>query len=148
MLRYATGTVANDSSCFWPYIFLIHSFTFWFQVRNTAAKILSGLIHSHFLSSEDQTRLVKKFRDTVRVKMTRSGKVKKFKKPDITKNKESLAKFHSGVLGLCCFVDAFPYDVPEIVPEILVELERHLHDPQPIPKTIKKTLQVNKININ
>ena len=41
---------------------------------------------------------------------------------------------HSGVLGLCAFIDAFPYDVPEFVPEILMFLSDFLHvAPQPIP---------------
>ena len=46
---------------------------------------------------------------------------------------EDLVTKHSGVLGLCAFVNAFPYDVPEFVPDILMVLSDHLHDPQPIP---------------
>ena len=46
-----------------------------------------------------------------------------------------------GILGLSAMVEAYPYDVPEFVPDILIELEKHLHDPQPIPKTIKDTFQ-------
>ena len=46
---------------------------------------------------------------------------------------------HSGVLGLCAFVDAFPYDVPEFVPEILMFLSDFLHvAPQPIPVRTKR----------
>jgi hypothetical protein len=37
---------------------------------------------------------------------------------------------HSGVLGLCAFVEAFPYDVPPFVPPILMELSTHLNDAQ------------------
>ena len=39
-------------------------------------------------------------------------------------------KHHSGILGLCAFVEAFPYDVPSFVPPILMELSTHLNDPQ------------------
>ena len=46
---------------------------------------------------------------------------------------EDLVTKHSAVLGLCAFVNAFPYDVPEFVPDILMVLSDHLHDPQPIP---------------
>jgi hypothetical protein len=46
---------------------------------------------------------------------------------------------------MCAFVEAFPYDIPPFVPDILVELERHLHDPQPIPKTIKNMFQVTDV---
>ncbi len=44
-----------------------------------------------------------------------------------------IVKRHAGVLGLCAFVDAFPYDVPDFLPDILVQLGNHLNDPQPIP---------------
>ena len=59
-------------------------------------------------------------------------------KPHMKKKKaklvqEDLVSKHSGVLGLCAFVNAFPYDVPEFVPDILMVLSDHLHDPQPIP---------------
>ena len=56
----------------------------------------------------------------------RGGKKKK-------KTAEEVIAKHSGVLGLCAFVNAFPYDVPEFVPDILMVLSDHLHDPQPIP---------------
>ena len=62
----------------------------------------------------------------------RGGKKKK-------KTVEEVISKHSGVLGLCAFVNAFPYDVPEFVPDILMVLSDHLHDPQPIP-VIKNTL--------
>jgi len=55
--------------------------------------------------------------------------------------KNKLAWYHSGVLGLCALVEAYPYEVPSFVPSILVELEAHLHAPQPVPKTVKTTLQ-------
>jgi len=44
----------------------------------------------------------------------------------------ALRKRHAGVLGLCAFVSANPYDVPEYVPELLMALSDHLQDPQPI----------------
>jgi len=48
---------------------------------------------------------------------------------------------HSGVLGLCAFVKAYPYDIPEFIPDILVFLSGYIHEVQPISTTIKKTLQ-------
>jgi len=69
------------------------------------------------------------------------NKKNKFIKAQSLDSKTQLAEFHCGILGLCAFVEAYPYDVPHFVPDILIELERHLHDPQPIPKTIKKTFQ-------
>ena len=111
------------------------------QVRQKSAKILGGLVHSKFLNSEAQERLLSYFRSKIRSKMHR-GKSNKFLKATKLEAKGHLASFHAGILGLSSFVEAYPYDVPEFVPDILIELERHLHDPQPIPKTIKKTFQV------
>merc|ERR1712200_181696 len=54
---------------------------------------------------------------------------------------DNLVLLHSGILGLCSFIEAFPHDVPEFVPPILMELSTHLNDPQPVPSTIKKSLQ-------
>jgi len=48
---------------------------------------------------------------------------------------------HGAVLGLCAFVTAFPHTVPDFVPTLLGFLGDHLHDKQPIPATIKKSLQ-------
>ena len=71
-----------------------------------------------------------------------SNKFKKEKPKSLANlDKTQLAAFHSGIMGLCAIVEAYPYDVPEMVPDILIELEKHLHDPQPIPKTIKDCFQ-------
>jgi hypothetical protein len=61
----------------------------------------------------------------------RSKKTKAAKKS--TMSTEKIVAKHSGILGLCAFVNAFPYDVPDFVPDILMVLSDHLHDPQPIP---------------
>ena len=39
---------------------------------------------------------------------------------------------HSGVLGLCAFVNAYPYDIPEFIPDILMFLSGYIHEVQPI----------------
>lgn len=110
------------------------------QVRQKAAKILGGLVHSKFLDSDAQQRLLQYFRSKIRTKMQKSKK-NKFQKSQPAEDKLQLAQFHAGILGLCSFVEAYPYDVPKFVPDILIELEKHLHDPQPIPKTIKNMFQ-------
>ena len=61
------------------------------------------------------------------------AKVRRKKKKSVKIQQEDLVTKHSAVLGLCAFVNAFPYDVPEFVPDILMVLSDHLHDPQPIP---------------
>ena len=114
------------------------------QVRQKATKILCGLFHSQFINTEGQKRLLAQFRAKIRRKMTKKSDkkfVKKVKKLPENLDKSELAVYHSGILGLCAMVEAYPYDVPEGVPDILIELEKHLHDPQPIPKTIKDAFQ-------
>ncbi len=146
------------------------------QVRQKAATVLGGLIHSQFITIKEQKNLVKvketviaasgvhlctsgllthsfqDFRSRIRAKMQRDKKSKKtgFRKTSAGNSeglgsnadaKTQLARYHSGVLGLCAVVEAYPFEVPEFVPPIIVELEAHLHGPQPIPKTIKKTMQ-------
>jgi len=108
-------------------------------VRQKAAKILGGLLHSGFLSGSSLTELLGDLRGRVRTKMTRQGK--RFRKEEAEAGSQDKLNYHSGILGLCAFVEAFPYDVPEFVPPILMELSTHLNDPQPIPMTIKKSLQ-------
>ncbi|KAF8386338.1 hypothetical protein PRIPAC_75480 [Pristionchus pacificus] len=53
---------------------------------------------------------------------------------------ESLTMRHSGVLGLCSIVQAFPYSVPPFLPEILAFLCRNGREKEPIKDTIKKAL--------
>ena len=65
----------------------------------------------------------------------------KFKGQDSILDCVELATYHSGILGLCSIVEAHPYDIPKYLPGLLMELAKHLHDPQPIPKTIKDTFQ-------
>jgi len=109
-------------------------------VRQKAAKILGGLLHSGFLNGEAVPSLLADLRGRVRDRMQRKGK--KFTKEHGEKEDKGRAlKHHSGILGMCAFVEAFPYDVPKFVPPILMELSTHLNDPQPIPMTIKKSLQ-------
>jgi hypothetical protein len=47
---------------------------------------------------------------------------------------------HSGVLGLCAFINAFPYEIPEFIPFVFEHLSYNLNDPLPISSTIRKTL--------
>lgn len=44
----------------------------------------------------------------------------------------AIIKRHAGVLGLCSYVDAHPYDVPDVLPEVLMLLSDHVNDPPPI----------------
>jgi len=121
-------------------------------VRQKAAKILGGLLHSGFLRGGAVEALLVTLRARVRPRMARRGR--KFRRAEGTPTTSTTSTttttteasadnlaHHSGILGLCAFVEAFPYDVPPFLPPILMELSTHLNDPQPTPLTIKKSLQ-------
>lgn len=44
---------------------------------------------------------------------------------------------HTAVLGMCAFISAYPYDVPDFMPDVFAQLGVHLNDPEPIPVSIK-----------
>lgn len=94
------------------------------EVREKAGEVLSGLLHCNFVT--DTKKLLFHFK-----------KLASLRKKVRT---EGVTKVHAGVLGLCAFISANPYDVPEHIPEIFQLLGPHLSDPQPIPSTIRKTL--------
>jgi len=111
------------------------------EVREKAGKVLGGMLHCSFISKEVSSKLMAQF------KLEVSKKIKK--KP---KENEDVSLFqanqckailvrHSGVLGLSAFVSSSPYDIPEHLPAILMTLADHLHDPQPIPATVKNVFQ-------
>ncbi|XP_021936150.1 proteasome activator complex subunit 4B-like isoform X2 [Zootermopsis nevadensis] len=103
----------------------------WLEVREKASQVLGGLLHCNFIESPDD--LIERF------KLKSKTRLKKKHALD-TITLQSLKLRHSGILGLCAFINAYPYDVPEFVPDMFLLLGDHLNDPQPIPSTIRKTL--------
>jgi len=106
------------------------------EVREKAAQVLGGLVHCDFLPPGKCHDLLDQFRKQVSKRLPRG--LRGANLPDV--DMALIVDRHAGVLGLCAFVDAYPYDVPEFLPDILVRLGDHLNDPQPIPVTVKKTL--------
>ena len=87
------------------------------------------MLHCDFLDREKNQKLLDQFQKQVTRKFPRSMRNAVLQDVDMA----LIVKRHAGVLGLCAFVDAFPYDVPDFLPDILVQLGNHLNDPQPIP---------------
>ncbi|KAG5672273.1 hypothetical protein PVAND_002412 [Polypedilum vanderplanki] len=103
------------------------------EVREKSAQVLGGLIHCSFLPSTDKLlELFKKKCQTKVIKRTHTEK-------NISVE-QNIRIRHGGVLGLCAFITAYPYDIPHFTPNIFEVLYHHLDDPQPIPATIRKTL--------
>lgn len=89
------------------------------EVREKAGQVLCGLLHCAFLPEQDA--LLNEFKCKSK---------KKIKTPD------DLRLRYAGVLGLCAFIRAHPYDVPKYVPSIFEYLNLRLNDPQPVPVII------------
>ncbi|XP_057375631.1 proteasome activator complex subunit 4-like [Daphnia carinata] len=106
------------------------------EVREKAAQVLGGLLHCGFVDREKSQQLLDQFQKQISHRCHRSTRAASLADVDMA----LIVKRHAGILGLCAFVDAFPYDVPDFLPDVLIELGNHLNDPQPIPVTIKRTL--------
>ncbi|XP_029164235.1 proteasome activator complex subunit 4B-like isoform X2 [Nylanderia fulva] len=108
------------------------------EVREKASLVLGGLLHCTFI--EDGEKFLEEFKRKAR---TRLHKKKVGSVDDASLNSEKIDAIrirHAGVLGLCAFIRAHPYDVPKYVPSVFEHLGFHMNDPQPIPMTIRKTL--------
>merc|ERR1711915_567695 len=57
------------------------------------------------------------------------------------KQTRAVIRRHSGIVGICAIVSSCPYDIPPYLPRLLMVLGDRLHDPQPIPATVKRVLQ-------
>jgi len=100
------------------------------EVREMAGVTLGGFFHCQFFQFTKE--LMDDFKKKCAKKLgnSRRGPV----------SPEAVIQRHAGVLGLCAYVNAYPYDVPEEIPDVIMILGDHLNDPQPIPLTVKKTL--------
>ena len=76
-----------------------------------------------------------------RSKITTEGADESKQSSSTTINDDNISKNmvlrHSGVLGLCAFVNAYPYDIPEFIPDILMFLSGYIHEVQPISVSSK-----------
>lgn len=104
------------------------------EVREKASEVLGGLLHTELIPSPDNVlKLLKK-----------KCKHKIVKRTDDSLDSDAVSNSirirHCGVLGLSAFILSNPYSVPEYVPPIFEIMYDHLHDPQPIPSTIRKTI--------
>lgn len=107
------------------------------EVREKASLVLGGLLHCTFIADEE--KLLEKFKRKTKMRLHK----KNSQVDNATRNTEKIDAIrirHTGVLGLCAFIRAHPYDVPKYVPSIFEHLGFHMNDPQPIPMTIRKTL--------
>ena len=79
------------------------------------------------------------FQESFTSKVRSKARNKRVAKKSDENNSASLVLRHASILGLCAYVNAYPYTVPESVPDVLMILSDHLHDPQPIPVSFLRT---------
>lgn len=117
------------------------------EVREKAGQVLGGLLHCSFLPATN--KLLDLFKRKCRTKLVKNGARLPVRSADETGSSsaesgtivaptetqeiESVRRRHMGVLGLCAFISAYPYDIPDFVPDVFEHLGAHLNDPQPIP---------------
>lgn len=87
-------------------------------MRQSAAKLLTGLMHCRALPNEEKTLKA----------LMRSCRSKE------------LVERHCGVLGLCAYLSSRPYSLGPRLGKVLAELARHTSAPDPIPATIRTAL--------
>lgn len=106
------------------------------EVREAGASTFGGLIHCEFIKVDDKI--------TKWLEVRSEHKLRRVANPNnphqVMMDPSDVVTRHSGILGWCSIVNAYPYDVPDFMPKILMRLADHLHDPPPIPATIKKTM--------
>lgn len=105
------------------------------EVREKAGEVLCGLLHCAFLPATD--KLLELFKSKCKTKITirrnRIGTSCSVEASMESREANAVRIRHTGVLGLCAFISAYPYDVPDFVPNVFEHLGAHLNDPQPIP---------------
>lgn len=123
------------------------------EVRVKAAQVLGGLLHCSFLPSTD--KLLELFKQKCRTKVMKNSSRRLLNNctaevvatastsnssnnngTNETQEAESVRIRHMGVLGLCAFISAYPYEIPDFVPDVFEHLGAHLNDPQPIPVSL------------
>ncbi|XP_076659583.1 proteasome activator complex subunit 4A [Halictus rubicundus] len=109
------------------------------EVRKSAGQCLSGLLHCTFIP--EQEKLLEEFKKKAKTKLYKKDQLNQHKEVAKKKLKVDVIRIrHAAVLGLCAFIQAHPYDIPDYVPSIFEFLSPFMNDPQPIPTTIRKTL--------
>lgn len=128
------------------------------EVRVKSAQVLGGLLHCSFLPSTD--KLLELFKEKCRTKLMKNtvrrvvtncrneaAVATASTNNEIIIDTESVRRRHMGVLGLCAFISAYPYDIPDFVPDVFEHLGAHLNDPQPISVN-SRTMQNNFLSLN
>lgn len=108
------------------------------EVREKASEVLCGMLHCSFLTTTDKLLDLFKTKCKTKITIKRGRRIPTTSSCSLetsieSRESDAVRIRHTGVLGLCAFISAYPYDVPEFVPNVFEHLGAHLNDPQPIP---------------
>lgn len=110
----------------------------WIEICNLAMYTMAVFIQTKILQFDEEwiNQLIRK------AQMQYPRRPNKSLEPnfDVSQYHNAIRERHSGVLALSAFVLAHPHTTPHYLPAIITELARHVHDPQPIEKTVRNTL--------
>merc|ERR1719481_597357 len=111
------------------------------EVREKASSVLGGLLHCCFVPSLQVQERADNFKSAASKKLPKKPKASESQEAFQSRHVSAVLARHSAILGLAAFVHASPYDIPSTLPPLLMVLSEHLHDPAPIPATVKKLFQ-------
>ncbi|XP_074600497.1 proteasome activator complex subunit 4-like [Brevipalpus obovatus] len=100
------------------------------EVREETSVVLSGIIHYNFIKVNSELIDMYKRKSNEKVERTQNNGISGY-------NAGKLVRIHAGVLGLWRYRQG-PMMCQIFSPNVMMILVDHLHDPQPIPGTIKK----------
>lgn len=120
------------------------------EVRELASSTISGFVRCGIISADNlkslftkqaKTRLPKKGAGlSIEEEVDGPNAAATINNTTSRGNDGLLVSKHCGVLGLAALVQACPYTIPDWLPDVVDELSAHLHDPAPIPSTVKKAI--------
>ena len=111
------------------------------EVRQKAGEMMSGIFHYRIV--EDPSGLIVSYPVSgmlcmklldiyTRYSHVPQEKFKVFSSVPFEGRKSNLNTRHGGVIGLCSFINAYPYTVPPELPPLFADIDKHLRDPEPI----------------
>jgi len=111
------------------------------EVRELAGETLGGMIRCGLVKGK---KLRKSF---IKLAKTEIRQPPKRRRPNdlpplplTDAEKAALVRRHAGLLGLDAYLGSAPYTIPKWMPETLLIVCDFVNDPEPIRKTVKKTL--------
>jgi proteasome activator subunit 4 len=110
------------------------------EVRELAGETLGGLVRCGVVKDKLRNQFIKLAKTEIRKAPLRRRPNDPPMAPLSDAEKAAVIDRHAGLLGLNAFLSAHPYDIPEWMPSTLIFVCDYVNDPEPIKKTVKKSI--------